>query len=307
MEFARAQGVPSKAVLLSDHAERFSFQINSRTRASALIDLLARFDLGQLREKTVLDIGCAYGSHSIAFAQRGATVVGIDISDKWLKLAEINAAGDAEVTFLNCDASSQKAIAELKDYGPFQIVIANDVFEHIYDTAGVISNIATLTSDDATVYFKIPNGLATRHVLLEGHKKVFGLSILPPDYWSYYVKAPFHIYYRRWAHFEAIFNHFGFSRVELINELTDPDIEATKRHIEQDMRKIRLQLKAENFAVIEQYRYLKKASQTYFQEVNADLVTMDWRDLFLKYRVTFWEGFARKEKASTLPSKRRRK
>lgn len=223
-------------------------------------------------------------------AKKGARVTGIDISDKWLRLAEINAQGEFEGKFLNCDASSYRAHASLQDSGPFDIFIINDVFEHIFDTVGLMRNIALLGTPDALIYFKVPNGQATRHVLLEGHKKVFGISLLAPDYWSEFLSAPFHIYYRRWAYFKAIFDSFGFARLHVHNKVTDPDIDSTRRHIINDIAKIRQHMKAGNFGTPAQFAFMRAATKYYFEEVQEDIETMEWSELFLKYRVTFWEG-----------------
>lgn len=288
--FAQAQGVGSVDDLMSKHAERYSFQIKSRERAVGMIKSLAdRFGL-DFKGKRILDVGCAYGSHSIELAKLGASVVGVDISNKWLGLAEINARDEAEVRFLNCDASSYMAYSRLKDDGPYDIFIINDVFEHIFDTAGLLANLAKLGAASSTIYFKVPNGQATRHVLVEGHKKVFGISLLAPDYWSEFITAPFHIYYRRWAYFQALFNHYGFTDIRLLNEVTDPDIDTTRRFIVNDLNKIRRHLKAENFENARQFGYLRAAARYYYEEVKEDLETMEWEPLFHKYRTTFWEG-----------------
>lgn len=298
-EFARAQKVGSVEDLMSKHAERYSFQIKSRERAKDMIATLqGSFDL-DFKGKRVLDVGCAYGSHTIEMAKQGATVVGIDISNKWLELAEINARDEADVKFLNCDASSYLAASSLAADGPFDIFIVNDVFEHIYDTAGLLNNITKLSSPDAVIYFKIPNGQATRHVLLEGHKKVFGISLLAPDYWSEFISAPFHIYYRRWAYFQAIFDLYGFSNIQSLNTIGDPDIDTTRRFIVNDVNRIRRQIKAENFDNPRQYGFLRNAAKYYYDEVREDLDTMEWEELYRKYRVTFWEGLATKTRPAS--------
>ncbi|WP_306030100.1 bifunctional 2-polyprenyl-6-hydroxyphenol methylase/3-demethylubiquinol 3-O-methyltransferase UbiG [Stappia sp. MMSF_3263] len=291
-EFATAQGVGSVEELLSDYSQRYAFQINSRDRAKKVISrLVDEFGI-TFPGKRVLDVGCAYGSFSIEMAKAGAIVVGVDISDKWLRLAEINASGEAEVPFVNCDASSYRASHELSGYGPFDIFIVNDVFEHIHDTVGLMETIKKLSSPGAIVYFKIPNGHATRHVLLEGHKKVFGISLLPPDYWHLFISAPFHIYYRRWGHFQSIFDYYGFSEIRHVREIRDPDIETTRRHIVNDVNKIRRFLKSENFDDVRQLSVLRRACRYYYDEVASDIETLEWEPLWSKYRQTFWEGVA---------------
>jgi 2-polyprenyl-3-methyl-5-hydroxy-6-metoxy-1,4-benzoquinol methylase len=302
-EFARAQGVGSVETLLTDHSERYSFQIKSRDRAKDMIAKLSK-DYGMdFKGKRVLDVGCAYGSFAIEMAKAGAHVVGIDISNKWLGLAEANAKDEVDIKFLNCDASSYLAASLLKADGPYDLFIVNDVFEHIYDTAGLVANLAKLGSPDAAIYYKIPNGLATRHVLNEGHKKVFGISLLAPDYWSEFVSAPFHIYYRRWAHFKSVFDNFGFSNVEIMNAVTDADIDTTRRFIVNDVNRIRRHIKAENFDNAKQYAYLRSAAKYYYEEVRLDLEEMAWEELFHKYRTTFWEGLAKRSIAASAPKR----
>jgi hypothetical protein len=178
----------------------------------------------------------------------------------------------------------------LREHGPFDLFIVNDVFEHIYDTVGLLDTINELGSEKAQVYFKVPNGLATRHVLMEGHKKKFGISLLPPDYWSEFVTAPFHIYYRRWAYFDSLFKSAGFKNIETFNKCHDEDIEKTRRFIVNDVNKIRRHLIPENFENRKQLNFLKGVAREYYEEVADDLENMAWDDLFWKYRVTFWEG-----------------
>jgi len=294
-EFAKVQGVGSTDTLLRDHAIRYSFQINSRKRAKGLISVL-RERLGMdFKGKKILDVGCAYGSFSIELAKLGAEVVGIDISDKWLKLADVNARDEVEVAFLNCDASSRKAKRELEPHGPFDLIVINDVLEHIYDTAGLLSNLDTLLAKSGLIYYKVPNGHATGHVLSEGHKKVFGIALLAPDYWQAFVKAPFHIYYRRWEYFDALFTHFGLTHKINLNEIHDTDIEQTRRHVINGRNRIRRHLKAENFEDRVQFAYARRACMYYFEELETDVEAMAWEELFRKYRTTFWEGILEKK------------
>jgi SAM-dependent methyltransferase len=287
-EFAVAQGIESTSVLLRDYAEKYSFQLKSRERAKEMLATV-QGHVGAVKGLRVLDVGCAYGSFAIEFAKAGAQVVGIDVNDKWLRLAAANARNEATVPFVKCDAASYLAVAALREHGPFDLVILNDVFEHIYDTAGLLSNVRALLKQQGRVYFKVPNGLATRHVLSEGHKKVYGISLLPPDYWQLFVKAPFQIYYRRRAHFDALFEHFGFV-CEYRHPNHDPDRDQTARHVLSDLRKIEAALKPDGFENAQQYRALREPVLAYITEATSDCASLSWAELHAKYRVTFWEG-----------------
>ncbi len=288
--FSEAQGLASAEILLQDNSERYAFQINSRERANRTLDRLENeAGLGWANCR-VLDVGCAYGAFVIELAKRGAKPVGTDVSTKWLRLAAINAADEAEVPFIRCDASSREGLRALEPQGPFDVVLVNDVFEHIYDTEGLMLNLAALTAPGAKIYFKIPNGLATRNVLCEGHKKVFGLSLLAPDYWPLFVKAPFSIYYRRWTYFAAIFQTYGFAHVLPLSVQNDESEEATKSLIAADLTAMDEHLKAGNFPNPEQVVALRAAFAKYAAEAREDLEHLSWADLLHKYRITFWEG-----------------
>lgn len=288
VEFAAAQGIESVGVLLKDYAEKYSFQIKSRERARDMLATVVAH-LGDVQGRRVLDVGCAYGAFAIEFAKAGAQVVGIDVNDKWLRLAEANARNEVELPFLKCDAASHVAVETLRAYGPFDLVILNDVLEHIYDTVGLLINLRALLKPSGRVYFKVPNGFSTRHVLSEGHKKIYGISLIPPDYWPQFIKAPFQIYYRRRGYFDALFEHFGFA-CEYRNPLNDLDRDQTVRHVLNDLRKIEAGLKSENFETSQQFRAIKEPVLAYIAEASDDCARLPWPELYAKYRVTFWEG-----------------
>ena len=287
--FARAQKLDSVETLLTDHAVQYRFQIRSRDRAQAFIrELRGKLDY-DFAGKRVLDVGCAYGSFSIELAHAGAEVTGIDVSEKWLRLAELNAKDDADVRFVHEDASSRAALSALAGE-PYDLIVLSDVLEHVYDTAGLLHNLRALLKDDGLVYFKVPNGLATSHVLEEGHKKAFGVSLLAPDFWPPAVKPPFSIYYRRLEHYEALFTRFGFRIGRWITFNRDRHARATTEAIQSARQDIETALASAAFASDPQEATMRDALRRYFDEMDQDLQTLDSMQLFLKYRATFWEG-----------------
>ena len=61
--------------------------------------------LGNLRGKSLIDIGCGPGNYSVEFAKRGANVLGIDLSQKMLDKARNNAKmADVKLTLQKSDA-----------------------------------------------------------------------------------------------------------------------------------------------------------------------------------------------------------
>lgn len=60
--------------------------------------------IGDVEGKKVLDAGCGYGHYSLLLAKRGATVTGIDLSEKMVEFAKNNAAkASAQCQFFICD------------------------------------------------------------------------------------------------------------------------------------------------------------------------------------------------------------
>lgn len=61
--------------------------------------------LGNLRGKSLIDIGCGPGTYSVEFAKRGAHVLGIDLSQRMLDKARNNAKmSDVKLTLQKADA-----------------------------------------------------------------------------------------------------------------------------------------------------------------------------------------------------------
>ncbi len=89
--------------LFSNYAE--SYDKESFTKGTiGEVDFIEA-EIGQDKSKTILDIGCGTGRHSIELAKRCYRVIGIDLSESQLKKAREKAASDnVNVTFLKKDA-----------------------------------------------------------------------------------------------------------------------------------------------------------------------------------------------------------
>jgi 2-polyprenyl-3-methyl-5-hydroxy-6-metoxy-1,4-benzoquinol methylase len=66
-------------------------------RFQATVDIL-----GDVRDKTILDVGCGSGIYSVYFARQGARVTGLDFSSSMLMLARKNAAEEGVVVDFVC-------------------------------------------------------------------------------------------------------------------------------------------------------------------------------------------------------------
>jgi len=77
----------------------------------------------------VVDLGCGWGTFCFAFADRVASIVGVDFSDLPIGLCRqrLTATPKANVSFVCADAGATGLEAD-----GFDLVIAADLFEHLY-------------------------------------------------------------------------------------------------------------------------------------------------------------------------------
>lgn len=104
--------------------------------------------------KRVLDVGCGGGILAESMAERGASVVGIDLADAALSVARLHALDTGiELEYLSIAA---------EDYAEehpesFDVVTCLEVLEHVPDPASTISACARLVKPGGTLYFSTIN------------------------------------------------------------------------------------------------------------------------------------------------------
>ncbi len=153
----------------------FEFAVTSNTRGERVADLLARHR--PIAGKTFLDVGCACGGFLVAFARRGAQVVGCDVDDKLLRLAQENLKDCAiDAPLLRRDATWPEELGDLQ--GMFDLITANDVIEHVVEPAALLKSVAGLLRPGGLAYFEIPNPHAVAFVREDGHFGLFGITLL---------------------------------------------------------------------------------------------------------------------------------
>ena len=151
-------------------AERpLSFAMTTNDRGEALIGALKQWSGTELSGKRVLDVGCAYGGLSIALANAGASVVGIESNPKLLAYAEANAFGTAQVALSPADISTI-SIRKKFEPGSFDLIFLNDALERHFDVDTLVSNVDHLLAADGLVHFRTINSNSTRFILSDGHK-----------------------------------------------------------------------------------------------------------------------------------------
>ena len=111
--------------------------------------------LAALAGKRVLDVGCGGGILSDSMARQGAEVVGIDLSTKALKVAQLHAleAGTPDLSYREISA---EALAQ-EQPGAFDVVTCMEMLEHVPDPASVVRACATLVKPGGWVFFSTIN------------------------------------------------------------------------------------------------------------------------------------------------------
>lgn len=115
--------------------------------------LLMALNNDDLREKKVLDIGCGGGDISFALAQRGANVIGIDMSDSMLEVA--NSRKIEEMAMLTGEVEFRK-----ENFQSLSTVIMNEQFDYII----AFGLIGYLESDEQ--FFEIIKKLSKPNTVL---------------------------------------------------------------------------------------------------------------------------------------------
>ena len=103
----------------------------------------------------VLDVGCGGGILADSMARKGAKVLGIDLSTKALRVAQLHAM-EAQTNGVNYREVSAEALASEKA-GQFDVVTCMEMLEHVPDPASVVRACAALVKPGGWVFFSTLN------------------------------------------------------------------------------------------------------------------------------------------------------
>jgi len=107
-----------------------------------------------LAGKNVVDIGCGGGILAESMAKKGATVTGIDLSEKALKVADLHSLESGVQVRYELISAEQLAAREP---GRFDVVTCMEMLEHVPDPAAVVKACATLVKPGGHVFFSTIN------------------------------------------------------------------------------------------------------------------------------------------------------
>jgi len=126
-----------------------------------------------LSGKRVVDVGCGGGILAESMAARGAEVLGIDLSPKPLRVAELHAReSGARVDYREIDAEALAA----DQPGMFEVVTCMEMLEHVPDPAQTVAACARLVKPGGWVFVSTLNRNAKSFLLaIVGAEYVLGL------------------------------------------------------------------------------------------------------------------------------------
>ncbi|URI11420.1 bifunctional 2-polyprenyl-6-hydroxyphenol methylase/3-demethylubiquinol 3-O-methyltransferase UbiG [Aquincola tertiaricarbonis] len=105
--------------------------------------------------KRVLDVGCGGGILAEAMAQRGAKVLGIDLADKPLKVAQLHAMETGVTGVEYREVSAETLAAEQP--GSFDVVTCMEMLEHVPDPSSVVRAVTALVKPGGWAFFSTIN------------------------------------------------------------------------------------------------------------------------------------------------------
>ncbi|MBC3931961.1 bifunctional 2-polyprenyl-6-hydroxyphenol methylase/3-demethylubiquinol 3-O-methyltransferase UbiG [Undibacterium curvum] len=107
-----------------------------------------------LAGKNVIDVGCGGGILAESMAKKGATVTGIDLSEKALNVADLHSLESGVQVRYKMIAAEEMAEAET---GQFDVVTCMEMLEHVPDPASIIRACTKLVKPGGHVFFSTLN------------------------------------------------------------------------------------------------------------------------------------------------------
>lgn len=118
----------------------------------------------------IVDVGCGGGILSESLAQRGATVLGIDLAERSIEVAELHAL-DSGVENVHYRCVAAETLADERP-GAFDVVTCMEMLEHVPDPESIVRACSTLVKPGGWVF------LSTIH----RSPKAFAFAILGAEY-----------------------------------------------------------------------------------------------------------------------------
>ena len=111
-------------------------------------------DRASIKGKQVIDVGCGGGILAESMARRGATVIGIDMGETPLSVAQMHALESQIAVDYQQTTAEDMAVQHA---GAFDVVTCMEMLEHVPDPASVIAACAQMVKPNGHVFFSSIN------------------------------------------------------------------------------------------------------------------------------------------------------
>lgn len=161
----------------SDNFETWkTLYVSEYARGFYVIDTLARYVPGfSPAGARVLDIGCGDAGVLIAFAERGAHTAGVELDEKSLERGRLR----AEEHGVRVDLRSGVAEALPWEDASFDLVILDNVLEHVRDREQTLREIRRVLAPDGLLYMVTPKPFSVYSLWNDPHYDLAGLVLMP--------------------------------------------------------------------------------------------------------------------------------
>lgn len=148
---------PAELAKFSDLAHRW-WDMESEFRPLHMINPLRLEWINSLSAVSgarALDVGCGGGILADSMARRGANVLGIDLSTKALRVAQLHALEAQTPHIAYREVSAENLAAEMP--GTFDVVTCMEMLEHVPDPSSIVKACAALVKPGGWVFFSTIN------------------------------------------------------------------------------------------------------------------------------------------------------
>ena len=110
---------------------------------------------GPLDGRRIVDVGCGGGILSEAMARKGAQVLGVDLAERSLKVAQLHAM-EAGIDNVRYREVAAEVLAD-EQPGQFDIVTCMEMLEHVPDPAAIVAACAKMVKPGGWVFLSTLN------------------------------------------------------------------------------------------------------------------------------------------------------
>jgi SAM-dependent methyltransferase len=183
-----------------------------------------------IKGKSVLDIGCGYGGLLLTMRDAGAaSLAGVEVDDCRLHWAKVRlGALGVKADLRLSDICSEEDVHKLSSY---DVILAQDVIEHVMDPSVAIRHISQLLRPNGLVFIQVGNKFSPNQLLHDHHCQLPGLTMLSREQAVEYFQARFAKpkeayavgYWREEKYYRHVFRRNGVS-LHRTEHFPHPDI-----------------------------------------------------------------------------------